>query len=233
MRLFKHPLSDRMGVNALARFDRDVLSHPHADTVILMMGINDIGWPDSILAPHEAAPSVDAIIDGYKQLIARAHFHGMRIIGAFDIQSDRIQNGQPERDLPLDRPSGLPPSLTRDACRGYQPTKSSLFDTVPAGEDAMSLLKQRPYTGRSAGHGISTSKSPSPSRQRQLRAFSLIRTRGVNRRLHRLKQPTQRSLRVPPLLVNLCSVNCTPEIGRHAEAYSPKPLYRSVVCGIF
>jgi hypothetical protein len=36
-------LRDRMGVNALARFDRDVLSHPHADTVILMMGINDIG----------------------------------------------------------------------------------------------------------------------------------------------------------------------------------------------
>jgi lysophospholipase L1-like esterase len=75
-------LSDRMGVNALARFDRDVLSRPHADTVILMMGINDIGWPDSILAPHEKAPSADAIIDGYKQLIARAHLHGMRIIGA-------------------------------------------------------------------------------------------------------------------------------------------------------
>jgi lysophospholipase L1-like esterase len=75
-------LSDRMGVNALARFDRDVLSHPHADTVILMMGINDIGWPDSILAPHEQAPSADDIIDGYKQLIARAHLHGMRIIGA-------------------------------------------------------------------------------------------------------------------------------------------------------
>src|SRR5271165_546126 len=85
----------------------------------------------------------------------------------------------------MDNPNGIYHSivrpgcrlqLTRDACRGYQPTKSSLFDTVPAGEDAMSLLKQRPYTGRSAGHGISTSKSPSPSRQRQLRAFSLIRT---------------------------------------------------------
>ena len=75
-------LSDRMGVNALARFDRDVLSLPHADTVILMMGINDIGWPDCLLAPHEAAPSADDIIDGYKQLIARAHRHGMRIIGA-------------------------------------------------------------------------------------------------------------------------------------------------------
>ena len=75
-------LTDRMGVNALARFDRDVLSHPHADTVILMMGINDIGWPDCILAPHEPAPSAEEIIDGYKQLIARAHLHGMRIIGA-------------------------------------------------------------------------------------------------------------------------------------------------------
>lgn len=52
-------LSDRMGVNALARFDRDVLSLPHADTVILMLGINDIGWPDSPLAPHEQAPSAD------------------------------------------------------------------------------------------------------------------------------------------------------------------------------
>jgi lysophospholipase L1-like esterase len=75
-------LSDRMGVNALARFDRDVLSLPHADTVVLMMGINDIGWPGCILAPHELAPSADDIIDGYKQLIARAHIHGMRIIGA-------------------------------------------------------------------------------------------------------------------------------------------------------
>jgi hypothetical protein len=32
-----------MGTNALARFDTDVLSQPKADTVILMMGINDLG----------------------------------------------------------------------------------------------------------------------------------------------------------------------------------------------
>jgi lysophospholipase L1-like esterase len=65
-------LSDRMGVNALARFDRDMLSHPHADTVILMMGINEIGWPNCILAPHEQTPSADDITDGYKQLIVGA-----------------------------------------------------------------------------------------------------------------------------------------------------------------
>jgi len=75
-------LSDRMGVNALARFDRDVLSQPKADTVILMMGINDVGWPASGLALHDPEPSAEAIIEGYKQLIARAHAHGFKIIGA-------------------------------------------------------------------------------------------------------------------------------------------------------
>ena len=76
-------LRDRMGDNALARFDRDVLSQPRADTVVLMMGINDIGWPGTILVPKgEPAPSADDIIAGYKQLIARAHEHGMTILGA-------------------------------------------------------------------------------------------------------------------------------------------------------
>lgn len=53
-------LSDRMGGNALARFDRDVLSHPGADTVVLMMGINDIGWPDRALVPRgrERSPAL-------------------------------------------------------------------------------------------------------------------------------------------------------------------------------
>jgi lysophospholipase L1-like esterase len=74
-------LSDRMGVNALARFDEDVLSHPNVDTVILMMGINDIGWPDTVL-DGAAAPTAEEIIDGYEQLIARAHDHDIRIIGA-------------------------------------------------------------------------------------------------------------------------------------------------------
>jgi lysophospholipase L1-like esterase len=76
-------LRDRMGDNALARFDRDVLSQPHADTVVLMMGINDIGWPGTLLVPEgEPAPSAEDIIGGYQQLIARAHANGMRIVGA-------------------------------------------------------------------------------------------------------------------------------------------------------
>jgi len=74
-------LSDRMGVNALARFDRDVIAQPKVTAVTLMMGINDIGWPNSGLAPNDQEPTAEEIIAGYQQLITRAHIHGLRIIG--------------------------------------------------------------------------------------------------------------------------------------------------------
>jgi lysophospholipase L1-like esterase len=75
-------LSDRMGVNALARFERDVLGQSHADVVAMMMGINDIGWPGSVLAPADKVPTADEVIAGHQQIIARAHLHHLRIIGA-------------------------------------------------------------------------------------------------------------------------------------------------------
>jgi len=49
--------------------------------VTLMMGINDIGWPGCGLAPNDPEPTADQIIAGYQQLIARAHLHGLKIIG--------------------------------------------------------------------------------------------------------------------------------------------------------
>ena len=75
-------LSDRMGVNALARFERDVIGQSHADVVTMMMGINDIGWPGSVLAPADKIPTADEVIAGHQQIIARAHLHHLRIIGA-------------------------------------------------------------------------------------------------------------------------------------------------------
>jgi lysophospholipase L1-like esterase len=74
-------LKDRMGVNALARFDRDVLNQPGVTTVTLMMGINDIGWPGCGLAPNDKQPTAEEIVAGYQQLVTRAHLHGLRIIG--------------------------------------------------------------------------------------------------------------------------------------------------------
>ncbi|ALN56660.1 lipolytic enzyme, G-D-S-L family [Lysobacter enzymogenes] len=74
-------LNDGMGVNALARFERDVLAQ-RPDSVVLLMGINDIGWPGSSFEPAREAMSAQRLIGGYRQLIARARQAGVRIIGA-------------------------------------------------------------------------------------------------------------------------------------------------------
>ncbi|MGN6868164.1 MAG: SGNH/GDSL hydrolase family protein [Solirubrobacteraceae bacterium] len=72
------------GENALARFDRDVVDRAGAREVILLMGINDIGF--SVTPPNPVTnplPDVSAaqIIAGYQQIIAQAHAAGLKIIG--------------------------------------------------------------------------------------------------------------------------------------------------------
>jgi lysophospholipase L1-like esterase len=74
-------LRDGAGLSALARFDRDVLSRPGVKWIILLEGINDINsmrgrtdGPDALTA--------DELIWGFKQIIARAHQHGIKVIGA-------------------------------------------------------------------------------------------------------------------------------------------------------
>lgn len=77
-------LADGLGVSALARFDRDVLAKPGVSTVIVMEGINDIGFSAGLL-PGRSRPEVipaAEIIAGYRQLIDRAHGRGVRIVGA-------------------------------------------------------------------------------------------------------------------------------------------------------
>src|SRR5690348_11289394 len=71
-------LRDGAGASALARFDRDVLSQSGVKWVMLLEGINDIGRE-----AREAAETTNAeeMIAAYKQLIERAHTHGIRVIG--------------------------------------------------------------------------------------------------------------------------------------------------------
>jgi lysophospholipase L1-like esterase len=64
------------GQSALSRFDRDVLSVPGATHVIVLEGVNDLG------ASKTDPPKAEALIAGYRQLIDRAHAHGLKIIGA-------------------------------------------------------------------------------------------------------------------------------------------------------
>jgi len=75
-------LNDGAGVSALARFDRDVLSQPGVKWLIVLEGINDIGLGNLPGAPPAEAPTVDDLIAAHKQIIERAHMHGIKVIGA-------------------------------------------------------------------------------------------------------------------------------------------------------
>jgi lysophospholipase L1-like esterase len=81
-RLLHDPADNiRFGVNALARFDRDVLAQPGVRYVIVLEGINDIGHPGQS-APLDQTVTAEDIITAYKQLIDRAHEAGIKVIGA-------------------------------------------------------------------------------------------------------------------------------------------------------
>ncbi len=87
-------LYDGAGVNALARLDRDVLSQPGVTDLIVLEGINDIGWPHMKPRltkdgpPLKESPFADQavtsrqLILGLQQIINRAHEHGIRVFGA-------------------------------------------------------------------------------------------------------------------------------------------------------
>jgi lysophospholipase L1-like esterase len=71
-------LRDQVGASALARFDRDVLSQAGVKWMMWLEGINDIGR--GFQTPADAV-TAEEIIAGYKQLIERAHTHGVKVIG--------------------------------------------------------------------------------------------------------------------------------------------------------
>ncbi|MGW8390672.1 SGNH/GDSL hydrolase family protein [Pseudoduganella sp. HUAS MS19] len=88
-------LSDGMGEKAAARFEQDVLSQPGVDTVIVLLGINDIGWPGSAFAPNETPATAGAMIAGYRKLIAAARARQVRIIGGTLLPFEGALQGTP------------------------------------------------------------------------------------------------------------------------------------------
>lgn len=64
------------GLNALARFEIDVLSQPGVTHVIVLEGINDIGN-----ARQNPMPTAEDLIAGHKQLVERAHARGVTMLG--------------------------------------------------------------------------------------------------------------------------------------------------------
>ena len=73
------------GTDALSRLDRDVITQAGVRDVILLEGINDIGFsqtPNSGCTVPNTNVSAADIIQGYEQIIARAHAASIKIFGA-------------------------------------------------------------------------------------------------------------------------------------------------------
>jgi lysophospholipase L1-like esterase len=79
-----HLLTDGLGPNVLARFDRDVLAPAGVRWVIVFEGVNDLGGlaRKGEVSPAEHQALVERVIAAYQQIVARAHAHGLRVYGA-------------------------------------------------------------------------------------------------------------------------------------------------------
>ena len=77
-------LQDGLGPNALARFERDVLSQAGVTHVIFLEGVNDLGvlTRDAPATPEAHKRLVEQAIAGYRQLVERARARGIKAIGA-------------------------------------------------------------------------------------------------------------------------------------------------------
>ena len=72
------------GASAVARFERDVGEQPGARDVIVLEGINDIGFSQSrgpLTAPHTDESAL-RIVQGYEKIITLAHTAGLKVFGA-------------------------------------------------------------------------------------------------------------------------------------------------------
>ncbi|MBZ5684358.1 MAG: SGNH/GDSL hydrolase family protein [Acidobacteriia bacterium] len=79
-----HLLTDGLGPNALARFDRDVLAQAGVHWLIVFEGVNDLGGlaRTGEVSQTEHTTRTRRVIAAYEQIIDRAHAHGIRVIGA-------------------------------------------------------------------------------------------------------------------------------------------------------
>jgi lysophospholipase L1-like esterase len=79
-----HLLTDGLGPNALARFDRDVLAQAGVRWLIVFEGVNDLGGLSRLgeVPTSEHVRRVEQVLAAYQQIITRAHAHRIRVIGA-------------------------------------------------------------------------------------------------------------------------------------------------------
>jgi lysophospholipase L1-like esterase len=72
---------DLIGPNGLERFGHDALAQAGVRDVVVLLGINDIGF-SNIPGEADQAVSAEDIIAGLDQFVVRSHVRGLRVIGA-------------------------------------------------------------------------------------------------------------------------------------------------------
>lgn len=77
-------LLDGLAPNALARFERDVLSQSGVTHLVLLEGVNDLGvlTRDAPATPEAHKALVEQVTAAYRQILDRAHARGVKVIGA-------------------------------------------------------------------------------------------------------------------------------------------------------
>ncbi len=74
-------LKGGMGRAGLTRAAQDVFAQPGVRALVVLLGTNDIGWPGGPFAPEQRAVRADELVQGYRQLIAMARTHNVRVVG--------------------------------------------------------------------------------------------------------------------------------------------------------
>ncbi|WP_273490151.1 SGNH/GDSL hydrolase family protein [Roseateles chitosanitabidus] len=88
-------LSDGMGPSALARLQRDVLGQPGIRAVIVLLGTNDIGYPQGPFSPDETPMTAERLIAGLRLLIEQSHAANVRVIGGTIPPNEQSLAGTP------------------------------------------------------------------------------------------------------------------------------------------
>lgn len=91
-------LQEGTGPSALERVERDVLDAPGVKYVIFLEAINDIGRTIKPHRPNDPV-TIDQLIDGYQEIVRRAHSRNLKIFGATLTPVDNLsQSGNEMRE---------------------------------------------------------------------------------------------------------------------------------------
>lgn len=98
-------LLDGLGPNALARFERDVLSQPGVTHLIVLEGVNDLGvlTRDGPATPEQHRALVEQATEALRQIVLRARSRGLKAIGGTILPFGTSTTYHPPAETEVDR----------------------------------------------------------------------------------------------------------------------------------